>query len=611
MALLIGRKGLNRAAGGVAADLAAAQARVDQAMTASVGETMSVSAYRMWFDEYAERIAPMAVRPKLQVQDTVVDGAAGLVPVRIYRPERSLSTIALVHGGGWVMGSIETHDHIARWLSSATDSDVVSTDYALSPEHPYPFAVQQVASVLRRLLADRRLKGELPLFVAGDSAGANIASLAILELDEAERAQIAGFISIYGAYSPQMNLSSHKLFASGDYGLSKQQMQFFWNLYAPHIEPSERARITPLGRSMAHFPPTLCVGAEYDILLDDTLSFYSALASVGADVTLSLWPGVTHGSLHFVERVESVTTSAQSIVQYIVSRRASTSDDVIPGLGRLISETAGASPILLPMLEEGAKLVLDKTPLIETPHLMSRSRQHGSVTHRLGGEIVGGVHGQGALVPTEDEIGPEVNISRNAYREAIRTLAAKGLVAATPKVGTRVTSRGAWRLLDPDVLAWHFETALTGRFLRSLFELRKVVEPSAAALAAVRMTPQMRAQLTAVLSEMTRIEIFTPDWNAALLRFHRLLLEGGGNELLAALWPSFEVVLQWLANLGTLQAGNHLRDPVADYALVIDRLMARDAGGAMTQMAYLIDASLADAEEMLRLTATDQASSGD
>ncbi len=599
MALLINRS-QQRSAGGVAPDLAAALSRVDKEMVATVVDTTSVAAYRTWFDEYAERIAPLAVRPKTSVQNLTLGGAKA-IPVRTYQASRSLSVIIFVHGGGWVMGNVETHDHICRWLAASTESLVISVDYGLSPENAYPHAVNQVADVIREVQADRHLNQDLPVFVAGDSAGATIAAMAIMALTAEAREDLAGFISIYGVYAPQVDLSSHKLFADGTYGLSRQQMLFFWNLYAPHIEASARQQITPLGRDIDHFPPTLCIGTEYDLLLDDTLSFYGALASVGADVTLSLWPGLTHGCLHFVERVDSVTLAAQSIVQYVQARRSPHTETVLPHLAHLLNETSGRKPIQLPMLGDVQKLAFDKVPLISTQHLLSRSRLHGSVTHKLGTEIVSGTHQQGKLIPTEEEIGPAVNVSRNAYREAIRTLAAKGLVAATPKVGTKVAARGSWRLLDPDVLVWHFEAAMSDTFLRNLFELRKVVEPSAAALTAVRLTSELRAALAEALSKMTSAPVHSIAWNGAMLDFHRLILQGGGNELVGALWPSFEVALQWQANLGALcDGGAGLRDVVADYAVVFDRLAARDAEGAMTEMAYLIDAALADAFAMLR-----------
>src|SRR6266542_3023286 len=115
-------------------------------------------------------------------------------------------------------------------------------------------------------------------------------------------------------------------------------------------------------------------------------------------------------------------------------------------------------------------------------------RLHGMVARDLGVRIVSGVYLPGDLLDGEIDASGYLKISRTAYREAIRILAAKGLVEVRPKVGTRVTPRDHWHLLDPDVLSWMFEHEPDERLLESLFELRKVVEPEAAALAATRRT---------------------------------------------------------------------------------------------------------------------------
>jgi acetyl esterase/lipase len=89
-----------------------------------------------------------------------------------------------------------------------------------------------------------------------------------LRLEPASRRRIAAFISIYGAYAPSMDLSSHTLFADGPYGPSRQLMMWCWNLYAPHLSGEERQQVSPLGVSIGDFPPTLCIGAECDLLID-------------------------------------------------------------------------------------------------------------------------------------------------------------------------------------------------------------------------------------------------------------------------------------------------------------------------------------------------------
>mgnify|MGYP001103067217 CR=1 FL=1 len=595
MAILVGQKGAISPHGAVARDLARA---LDEAAGKAVAPTegmFSVVAYRNWFNQYAEAIAPAGIRPPCDVKDGVRDTEFGPVPVRLYRQPNSTATVVFVHGGAWIMGSVETHDHMCRWLSLATNSDVISVDYALAPEHPFPFAVEQVAGVLKSILSEPSTVSTKKVFVAGDSAGANIAAMAILRLPRPMREQLAGFVSIYGAYSPSMQLSSHTLFGDGRFGLSKQQMMWVWTLYAPHLDVAERQQVTPLGAVIDYFPPTLFIGAECDLLIDDTLSFYSHLATIGADVNLSLWAGITHGAMHFVGLVESVTSAAMVMVPFITGSAGSGGESTLSPMGRIFATAEEEARVQLPFLEADANLADHHSMEIDTPHLMRRSRQHGSLAHKLGSEIIKGKYAPGAILGTdEDGAAP----GRSSFREAVRTLAAKGLVTAMPKVGTRVASRASWRLLDPDILAWHFESHLDEKFLRDAFELRKIAEPSAAALTALRMTPAIKSSLAEGLA------VITKDASAATrrqgrLRFHQTILFGGENELLSALWPAIQVVLEWSANV---QGEADSIESNRAYAEVFAKLSLGDAEGAMVAMAHLVDQSLAECMNHLRRT---------
>src|SRR6516225_4123131 len=130
-----------------------------------------------------------------------------------------------------------------------------------------------------------------------------------------------------------------------------------------------------------------------------------------------------------------------------------------------------------------------KIPVIAAHAAVSkRLRLHGTIAQNLGVRIVTGHFKPGALLDNEIEASDQWQVSRTAYREAVRILAAKGLVESRPKVGTRVSPKEAWHLLDPDVLLWVFEGTPDESLLTALFELRRIVEPSATALAAMRRT---------------------------------------------------------------------------------------------------------------------------
>ena len=611
MALLLDRWSGNQAPGIVAPDLAAMIARVETTQQHLIQPgRFELADFRSWIDEYSTLITkdrrPIAVPISSQSFTT----PSGPVAARVYSPRGYRSVIVFVHGGGWVMGSVNSHDHICRWLAVATQSRVISIDYALAPEHPYPTAVTQVSAALSNIL-ERREGDEREVFIAGDSAGANIAAMATLACGASLTKKFAGFISIYGAYSPQLNLSSHRLYSDGRFGLSEGQMQWFWNLYAPHIHPSQRDQLTPLGADLGSFPPTLCIAAECDLLLDDTIAFYSGLTKAGVEVSLSLWSGINHGALHFVEIVESVTAAASAIVRYVEERRHQPDRGVVTpaaGLAHVLQAVPPGSLSATVVADPDAKLKRLGTAAfapIESAYLTSRSRTHGSVAHKLAIEIVGDVYLEGALLPNEDNASASYGVSRSAYREAIRTLAAKGMVTATPKIGTKVTPRSTWRLLDPDVITWHFEANCTATFIRNLFEMRKVIEPSAAALAATRRDEQALSQLADTLARMAKLDPHDRNWQAAVLDFHQVILTTSGNEILAAMWPPVLMTLQWSLNLQMSQANPHfVGDPVADHAKVFESIASQNAERALKEMAFLVDGALADTVAALEGAAT-------
>src|SRR5687768_2061954 len=174
-----------------------------------------------------------------------------------------------------------------------------------------------------------------------------------------------------------------------------------------------------------------------------------------------------------------------------------------------------------------------------------RRRIHGRIADDLGIAIVNGQHLPGATLPNEIEASEKLHVSRTAYREAVRTLAAKGMVESRPKAGTRVSARRRWNLLDPDVLAWMFEGDPSEEFIAGLFELRKIVEPQAAALAAQRRTSAQLARMGHALEEMARYGLSTEQGRAADQAFHDEILRATGNELLMTLTSTLGAAIRW------------------------------------------------------------------
>ena len=137
------------------------------------------------------------------------------------------------------------------------------------------------------------------------------------------------------------------------------------------------------------------------------------------------------------------------------------------------------------------------------PTTLNPDRLFGQVAQKLAVAVITGRVRAGEVLPNEDDLRSEISVSRTAYREAVKFLTGKGLVEARPKSGTRVAPRGSWNLLDPDVLAWHFEADPNEKFIRDLFELRLFVEPSAARLAAQRRGEDDLSRIEAAFRCMT------------------------------------------------------------------------------------------------------------
>ncbi len=176
---------------------------------------------------------------------------------------------------------------------------------------------------------------------------------------------------------------------------------------------------------------------------------------------------------------------------------------------------------------------------------VSMRRLHGYVAHRLAVSIIGGETPPGSVLPNEEQASSAFGVSRTAYREAIRMLAAKGLVEAQPKTGTRVAQRSRWNLLDPDVLGWHFEVEPSPTFISSLFELRLIVEPAAAAMAAERRDDGDIADLADALSRFAALGTTRPEGLEADLAFHTAILRATRNEPLTALSSVINAALHW------------------------------------------------------------------
>jgi DNA-binding FadR family transcriptional regulator len=219
---------------------------------------------------------------------------------------------------------------------------------------------------------------------------------------------------------------------------------------------------------------------------------------------------------------------------------------------------------------------------------------HAAIAHDLGITIVGGKLRPGAPLPGEERFSAEQRVSRSAYREAVKILAAKGLVHSRTKSGTRVNERSSWNMLDRDVLAWIFKAGPHIEFIQGIFELRRIVEPEAASLAAVRRSEHELADMGHALEEMRHWGLLKPEGRAADERFHTLILQATRNEPLIALAGSIAAAVKWTSKFAREEREQH-RDPMPDHFAVYDALARSDSDKARKWMVDLISNASHDA----------------
>jgi DNA-binding FadR family transcriptional regulator len=226
-------------------------------------------------------------------------------------------------------------------------------------------------------------------------------------------------------------------------------------------------------------------------------------------------------------------------------------------------------------------------------------RLHGAIAHKIGTAIVSGEYAPGDTLSGEVAFAEQLNVSRSAYREAMQVLAAKGLVESRPKAGTRVLPRERWNLLDPDVLTWAFAGEPDIDFVRSLFELRTIVEPAAAGLAAQR---RDRADLKVMkdsLTAMRRLTLANEAGRAADRDFHNAILRASHNDALVVLSASIGAAVN-LTTQFKQRRRDLPRNPIPDHARVYDAIAAQDAAAATDAMRVLVDLALEDTRVAMR-----------
>jgi acetyl esterase len=233
------------------------------------------------------------------VEDRVIPGPAGDLPVRIYTPDGSKprAVVAYFHGGGFVFCSIETHDGTCRRLANVTDAVVVSVEYRLAPEHCFPAATDDCYAATAWVHEHASELGGDPrhMVVAGDSAGGNLAAVVAQMARHRGGPPIAFQALIYPVIDAACDTPSYTENAEG-YFLEKQAMRWFWDQYLGADGDGADALASPIrANDLSGLPPAIVITAEYDPLRDEGEAYADALEAAGVPVTTRRYDGMIHG----------------------------------------------------------------------------------------------------------------------------------------------------------------------------------------------------------------------------------------------------------------------------------------------------------------------------
>ena len=263
-----------------------------------------------------------------RVEDHVIPGPASPVRLRLTAPagEGLVPGLVYFHGGGFVVGSLYSHDHLCRALTRASGVAVVSVDYRLAPEHPFPAAVDDADAATMWVAENAEALGIDParLGVGGDSAGGNLAAVVARRSRDRGGPALAAQVLIYPATDCDLDTISYLANADG-YFLTRSAMAWYWDQYAPDKSRRTGPDASPLrAADFAGLPPAVVVTAEYDPLVDEGVAYARRLAEAGVPVRALHYEGMIHGFLrryHALDRGKAALAEVGAAVEEVLGGR--------------------------------------------------------------------------------------------------------------------------------------------------------------------------------------------------------------------------------------------------------------------------------------------------
>lgn len=279
----------------------------------------SIDNIRARLNKDATKVSKKSI-PFSNIENITIDINSKKIPVRIYTPDDTemLPIVIYSHGGSWIAGNLDTHDNVCRKLSKNTKAIVISVDYRLAPENPFPAGLNDIYNVLQWTYKNaKNINGdENHIAIAGDSAGGNLSAAVSLISKNKNGPNITCQVLIYPSTNIyELNTESWSNF-SNHFNISKEEMERYISLYVPQKEDRKDPYVSPLlANEFNQLPDTLVITAEIDPLRDDGESYGNKLKQAGIQSEIIRFNGVTHGFI----TMDKITNKADEALNQISS----------------------------------------------------------------------------------------------------------------------------------------------------------------------------------------------------------------------------------------------------------------------------------------------------